>query len=315
MLLTSSLFLVTLAACGDGASESSPSSATDASTVATSATTESTPTPPASPASSEPDDETPGETSDPAVDGTVSTADTASDQRDDVTILLTNDDGIASEGLDAVARALQGIDGVELVIVAPAENQSGKSDTTTPTLPGGTPAATASGIAGTAVAGTPADAILHALDVMAIEPDLVVSGANAGQNTGPFVALSGTVGAARTAARRALPAVAVSAGFAERPDYGAAAAVVAAEVETLIAAGLVPNTEQTVVNLNTPTCDAGTTLRGVIDVPVAAAFPEGVDGINLDFDCASTVEGPVDDVSALLVGYASRSIVPADLPT
>ena len=52
-----------------------------------------------------------------------------------------------------------------------------------------------------------------ALQELGLEPDVVVSGVNAGQNIGTLIDLSGTVGAAATAARQGVPAVAVSQGI------------------------------------------------------------------------------------------------------
>src|SRR5688572_23564761 len=40
-------------------------------------------------------------------------------------ILLTNDDGVGAEGIDAVATALSELPDTEVTVVAPAENQSG----------------------------------------------------------------------------------------------------------------------------------------------------------------------------------------------
>jgi 5'-nucleotidase len=302
MLLAAILAVCVVA--GACASDDDDGDAATATTQAvTTATVEATDPPPATSEPATASTEAPPDTTPPTTDAPA----------EPVTVLLTNDDGIGAEGIDAVAVALGEIPGVEVVIVAPAENQSGSSDTTSPTLPTGAPATTASGLEGTAVAGTPADSVIFALDELGIEPDLAVSGANQGQNIGPFVPLSGTVGAARTAARRGIPAVAVSAGFAEQPDYATAADVVAAEVEALVADGLAGNPDQTVISLNTPTCPEGTSIRGVVDVPVATAFPDGVDGINLIFDCASTAEDPIDDVNALLIGYGSRAVISADL--
>jgi 5'-nucleotidase len=231
-----------------------------------------------------------------------------------LTILVTNDDGIGAPGIDALVMALQDLPDVEVVVVAPAGNQSGSSDKTTPGELVTSASATASGMEGTAVEGFPADSVNVALDVLGIEPDVVVSGVNTGQNIGTFVPLSGTVGAARTAARRGIPAIAVSAGGLEGSDYATAATLAAAEVTARRASfGFGSNADSTVVNLNVPTCAEGTQVRGVVDVPVATVFPEGTDGINMPFDCASTATDPTDDAIALMIGYAARTIVPADL--
>ncbi len=233
---------------------------------------------------------------------------------DPLTILVTNDDGIDAPGIDALVAALSALPDVEIVVVAPATNQSGTSDTTSAAPVTWAADDTVSGVAGIAVAGTPADSVLVAVDELGIVPDVIVSGVNSGQNIGIFVPLSRTVGAARTAARRGIPAIAISAGPLDGPDFATAARLAAEEVAALRATlGPEANDEHVVVNLNVPTCPTSSPVRGVVDVPVAAVFPEGTDGLNMTFDCTSTATDPADDATAMLVGFASRSIVPADL--
>lgn len=128
-------------------------------------------------------------------------------------ILLTNDHGIGVEGIDVVAQALLGLDGVEVSIVAPAENQSGRSDSVTDPAPNEAESATtASGLSDFAISGTLADAVNFALDSVFADdqPALVVSGSNKRQNGGPVTVAFRTVGAARTAARRGVHAIAIS---------------------------------------------------------------------------------------------------------
>ena len=52
-------------------------------------------------------------------------------------VLLTNDDGIEAEGLQALRHALLGIDGIELAVIAPDGNRSavGRGITTRRPLP------------------------------------------------------------------------------------------------------------------------------------------------------------------------------------
>ncbi|MEY3361923.1 MAG: hypothetical protein RL531_1642 [Actinomycetota bacterium] len=117
-------------------------------------------------------------------------------------ILVTNDDGYAAPGIDALVERLRDLPGVEITVVAPATNQSGTSDRTTPGDVSALTAAkvaTTSGYPATAVTGFPADSVNYALDVLDLDPDLVVAGSNAGQNLGVVAPISGTVGAARTA--------------------------------------------------------------------------------------------------------------------
>lgn len=131
-------------------------------------------------------------------------------------ILLANDDGFRAEGLQALRGALSSF--AEVIVCAPASEQSAKSHSLTLHRPlrliQHEPGVFS-------VDGTPADSVyvaLHAGDrVVPRRPDLVVSGLNHGVNLGDDVFYSGTVAAAREAALKGLPAIAVSAdGRADR---------------------------------------------------------------------------------------------------
>ena len=125
-------------------------------------------------------------------------------------VLLTNDDGHTAVGIRAVRTALEAA-GHRVTVVAPRDQQSGSSMRVTlgaVTVQQHEPAAWS-------VDGTPADAVAYALGhVLANDPpDIVVSGANFGQNLGSNTNLSGTVGAAIMATQLGVPAVAVSVGI------------------------------------------------------------------------------------------------------
>lgn len=221
-----------------------------------------------------------------------------------VTVLVTNDDGVAAPGIDALVEALRTDDRFEVVVVAPAENQSGSGDATTEGATAA-PAATASGYEAVAVAGKPADAVNHALDVVfaGTVPDLVISGINEGQNLGPIVDISGTVGAARTAARRGIPALAVSQGIAPEgaePDYEAGVEAVLAWLE----ANLDALDTVVVDSLNVPTCPVGE-IRGTVEVPTA---PDTETGNPVQIaDCTSSVAQPPTDIAAFNAGFVALS--------
>jgi len=220
-------------------------------------------------------------------------------------ILVTNDDGIAAPGVDAVVEKLRTLPNVTITLVAPATNQSGKGDSKTPGGAPGSPGATASGFAGTAVAGTPADSVIYAINVQKVTPDLVVSGSNYGANMGPFIPVSGTVGAARTAARLGIPAVAVSTGIGPTvplTDFASSADAAAAWVEEF-RLGLVGPPQTEVANINTPTCTTGS-IRGVLDTSVALAFDGR--GYNTQ-NCTSSVTVINDDIDAMNHGFISRT--------
>ena len=125
-----------------------------------------------------------------------------------LTILLTNDDGYLSPGIRAMRQALLD-QGHEVFMVAPAENQSGSSASISPD--GIT--VTDHGLNVWSVEGRPADAVRFGLGQLMADqpPDLVISGINFGQNVGADVMISGTVGAATTAVRLGIPAIAISA--------------------------------------------------------------------------------------------------------
>lgn len=132
-------------------------------------------------------------------------------------ILLTNDDGITSAGLIALADFLKRDH--EVFVVAPDNERSGVSQSITfrrPLFHKGTDVT--EGVRGFAINGYPVDCIKVAMfELCPFRPDLVVSGINHGLNVGLNVLHSGTVAGALTAASYGLPALALS---LEAPDGG-----------------------------------------------------------------------------------------------
>ncbi len=227
-----------------------------------------------------------------------------SEDMDDITILVTNDDGVDAEGIDSIVEALAERDGVEVVVVAPAENQSGSGQKTTGGELVGTPATTASGHEATAVDGFPADAVIWALGEGGIDPDLVISGINDGQNIAQLANISGTVGAARQAAQSGVPALAASQGFGNPPDFETGTDAVMTwldENEESVRAGSTSVSE--VASINIPTCSDGQ-VQGTVDVPWVA---ESDIDLN-DVDCAGAAD-PVNDA----VGFTNGWIVVSPL--
>jgi 5'-nucleotidase len=223
-----------------------------------------------------------------------------------VTVLVTNDDGVAAPGIDALVEALRTQKRTKVVVVAPAENQSGKGGSTTPGPLTTAAATTASGYEATAVQGTPADTITAALDQLGVKPNVVMSGINAGQNLGSLTDLSGTVGAARMAATRGLPAVAFSQGLGDAPQYDSTAKL-AVDWLTKHRAALAkkPKTAPTTIdNYNVPNCPSGK-ARGVKRVTTALDADGAIAGV----DCTAAVTAPKTDIEAFNAGYAARSAV------
>jgi 5'-nucleotidase len=226
----------------------------------------------------------------------------------ELTILVTNDDGVGAQGIDVLVTALQAMPDTKVVVAAPAENQSGSSGKTTPGGAVATPTTMLSGDDATAVAGFPADSVVWALDGGIPEtPQLVVSGINSGQNVGAFIQLSGTVGAARAAASRGIPALAVSAGVNDTAGFDEAAELAVAWIDehrTALLDGSMATTPAPVANLNVPGCSAGT-VRGVVEVPASAEPPASLDPI--DCSAPELSSAPADDNAALAGGWASLS--------
>ena len=137
-------------------------------------------------------------------------------------ILLCNDDGFRADGIAVLRSAFDAMG--EVVICAPEVQQSAASHSLSIHRP---LRITGHGPGVYSVDGTPADCVyvaLHAGErVLCRRPDLVVSGLNDGVNLGADAFYSGTVAAAREAALRGVPALAVSA--AKGADLEAAARV------------------------------------------------------------------------------------------
>ena len=110
-------------------------------------------------------------------------------------ILITNDDGVASRGLQHLATIAQEYG--EVVVMAPDHNASGVSTSITCTRPLRVNKISESeGIATYSCDGTPADCIKMGLEYFCSrQPDLVLSGINYGSNASINIIYSGTIGA------------------------------------------------------------------------------------------------------------------------
>ena len=176
-------------------------------------------------------------------------------------VLLTNDDGVQAEGLQALRRALRRLDDVELVVIAPDGNRSATARSITFARPLWVQEVTfEDGTSGFACDGTPVDCVrLASLGLVdGFAPDVVVSGINHGANLGDDITYSGTVAAALEGVVLGLPAVAVSQQSVaremsfvpgERFDFEVAAAFAARVVERL---DDVPLPGGTLLNVNVP---------------------------------------------------------------
>ena len=165
-------------------------------------------------------------------------------------ILVTNDDGILSEGLWRLVQELKSI--ASVTVVTPDREQSAIGTAVTlrqplriqkvrPMVPE---------VEAYSVDGTPSDSVILALGkLVGDKVDMVISGINDGSNLGEDVHISGTVGAALQGYFRGFTAMAISAPYESTHGLDAAARVTAVLVKKMVNAPL-PN--KIFLNVNLP---------------------------------------------------------------
>ena len=154
-------------------------------------------------------------------------------------ILLTNDDGINAQGLQALKKMLS--DDENLIVVAPVNEKSASSHSISLGQKLRVEEDTVDGIPHFSIHGTPADCVKFALsEIKEFKPDLIISGINQGANTGVSVYYSGTISAAREGVINHVPAMAVSLCSKTFTDYSAALRVTQMLVDGY-SAGAVPH--------------------------------------------------------------------------
>lgn len=122
--------------------------------------------------------------------------------------LISNDDGIAAEGLEVLSRGISDLGCV--FVVAPSHEMSGASHSMTLRKPLNVEEVKKRHFK---VDGTPADCVLLSLfQILPERPDIVISGINNGYNMGEDVIYSGTVAAAREGVLYGIPSISVSIG-------------------------------------------------------------------------------------------------------
>ena len=160
-------------------------------------------------------------------------------------ILLSNDDGIQSEGLLALEECFAGLG--EVYIVAPDREQTSMSHALTLHRP-----LRVHEIAPRrfAVDGTPTDCVKLALTgLLPVKPDLVVSGINKGPNLGDDIIYSGTVSAAIEGTLLGIPAIATSVAALREFQFEPAAEFTLALARRILAVGMPLHT---LLNVNVP---------------------------------------------------------------
>lgn len=230
-------------------------------------------------------------------------------------ILLSNDDGYESPGIRCLATTLSRQ--AKVTVVAPDRNRSGASNSLTLEHP--IRAHTLSdGVV--RVDGTPTDCVHLAITgLLAKEPDIVVSGINAGANLGDDVLYSGTVAAAMEGRFLGLPAIAVSLVGENPRHYESAAQVVSRLLSNL---SELPLPSDTILNVNVPdrpyTDLAGfkTTRLGhrhKSEPVIKAKDPRGRDMYWVGPPGGEREEGEGTDFYAIRQGYVSVTPLKVDL--
>ncbi|MCL1112438.1 MULTISPECIES: 5'/3'-nucleotidase SurE [Shewanella] len=162
-----------------------------------------------------------------------------------INILVSNDDGVSAPGIIALTQALSQF--AQVLTVAPDRNCSGASNSLTLTNP-----LRINNLGGgyVSVNGTPTDCVHLAIrQLCQQEPDMVVSGINAGANMGDDTLYSGTVAAAMEGRFLGLPAIAISLVGKSLTHYDTAAIYAAKIVRGLLAH---PINRDQILNVNVP---------------------------------------------------------------
>jgi 5'/3'-nucleotidase len=227
-------------------------------------------------------------------------------------ILLTNDDGVYAPGLRALRTELKKIG--DVTVVAPVGEQSAVGHSITLL----TPLVVQEVVdddkkpLGWAVEGRPADCVkLALLELLPEQPDVVISGLNAGSNAGINVLYSGTVAAAIEGAFFRKTSIAVSLEYTKpKPlDFARAAEHARRVIERILAH---PESQGTLFNVNIPSLEKGP-IRGIRVVPQnVAPYTETYDRridprgrvyfwSGPDFACPDP--HPDTDVAAMADGY------------
>ena len=160
--------------------------------------------------------------------------------------LISNDDGITARGIQVLSRRMRELG--KVTIVAPDQDRSGASNSLTLDSPVRIREIDERMFR---VTGTPTDCVHIALTgLLERDPDMVVSGINAGANLGDDVIYSGTVAAAMEGRFLGFPAIAVSLVYTDKPRYFETAAEAIALLVQRLRQDPLP--ADTILNINVP---------------------------------------------------------------
>lgn len=229
-------------------------------------------------------------------------------------VLVTNDDGVDSGGIAALAAVAHDL-GLDVLVAAPASNVSGVSASLAGVTEEGRlvveerRSVALPGVRVLAVEAAPAMIVRAGMNgAFGPIPDLVLSGINDGPNTGHSVLHSGTVGAALTAITSRRSAVAFSIGTTDKADYRAAVDV----ARRVIPWALDASTRSLVtLNVNVPS-GAPEVVRGTRVAPLAGfgavettVVERGEGYVTLRFEDYDVTKEPGTDAALLAEGWAT----------
>lgn len=160
-------------------------------------------------------------------------------------ILISNDDGVHSEGIKALARAMKGLG--DVFVVAPDRERSASSHSLTLYHPLRVEEISKNWYA---VDGTPTDCVNLAINgILKEKPDLVIAGINKGPNLGDDITYSGTVSVAMEGTLLGAPSIAMS--VTAKSDFNFKPA---AEFARVLASFVLKNSlpKDTLLNVNVP---------------------------------------------------------------
>jgi len=230
-------------------------------------------------------------------------------------LLLSNDDGIQAIGLRLLADALSQMG--KITVVAPNRNRSASSNSLTLDRPIRAQKMSDNWYS---VDGTPTDCVHLAITgLIDEEPNIVVSGMNAGANLGDDVIYSGTVAAAMEGRFLGLPAVAISI-TSFQPSYLEDAAQVSYEMISKLTSTQLPN--DVIININIPDLPKGE-IKGIqttrlgnrhkAEPVIQSEDPRGKPIYWVGAAGPEQDSGPGTDFHAIKNGYISVSPMHLDL--
>ena len=231
-------------------------------------------------------------------------------------ILLSNDDGVTSEGLSALADALSHLG--EVYTVAPDRDQSASSHSLTLTRPLRMEKISEKKFS---VDGTPTDCINLAVNGILKDgkPDLVVSGINTAANMGDDITYSGTVSATMEATLLKIPSIAVSMNAKKDFVFQTGAHYARLVAELVLQTGL---PEDTLLNVNVPNLPLGRvkgiriTRQGkrVYKTPIVEKTdPRGKKYYWIGGDKLDSVRIENSDIASVEDGYVSVTPIKLDM--